>query len=91
MGMFDYVNYSAPCWKCGAIIKRFQSKDAGCHLETVEPNEVSNFYDMCDSCGAWNEYNVIRPTDVTIELNETRSRQLTDGRPKGTSAIRRGI
>lgn len=50
MGMFDYVKYSAPCPKCGTVLIGWQSKDAGCNLDTLEPKDVGYFYDFCDKC-----------------------------------------
>lgn len=62
MGMFDWVSYEAPCWHCGALLKRWQSKDRECTGDILEPWQVKNFYDLC-ICGAWNEYEVtLRPT-----------------------------
>ena len=55
MGMFDYVNFEMKCPKCGGLVTEFQSKDAGCDLDKIEPDSVSNFYAPCD-CGAWIEF-----------------------------------
>lgn len=55
MGMFDYVNVSMPCPNCGEVIEQFQSKDAACELDTVEPDGLQCFYDYC-GCGAWVEF-----------------------------------
>lgn len=56
MGMFDYVNYEASCWRCGEVLKCWQSKDADCEMKTVEVSEVNSFYESCKACGAWNEF-----------------------------------
>lgn len=66
MGMFDYVDYEMPCPKCGALLKEFQSKDAGCWLEIVKLSEVSNFYTSCRNCGEWVEFTLKRPENITI-------------------------
>ena len=60
MGMFDYVNYRAPCLKCGYPLteKHFQSKDHHCLLQVVAPKKVRNFYSSCPQCRTWNEYKV---------------------------------
>ena len=67
MGMFDWVNYpEKPCWKCRTLVSGWQSKDAECNLNTIEPAKVQRFYTSCDSCGAWNEYKVIAK-EVQVE------------------------
>lgn len=58
MGMFDYVKYEAPCWKCGTSLTEFQSKDHNCVLQRVSVRKVRRFYTSCPSCKAWNEYKV---------------------------------
>lgn len=58
MGMFDEVDYTAPCWRCGEEISTFQSKDGPCLLKRLSPKKVRNFYRSCSKCGAWNEYKV---------------------------------
>lgn len=69
MGMFDYVRYSAPCYKCGHTLNEWQSKDHDCSLDTVEPTQVSRFYTACPKCRAWNEYKVEPPKEATITPN----------------------
>lgn len=54
MGMFDYVNFKMNCPKCGDEVLGFQSKDAHCMLEKVDPVSVNNFYSNC-ACGHWIE------------------------------------
>lgn len=56
MGMFDYVDVTHACWRCGEPLRNFQSKDADCGLETVKPEAVDTYYDSCDNCNAWNYY-----------------------------------
>ena len=57
MGMFDYVNVVVPCPYCGKDINSFQTKNAVCRLTIIDPDEISNFYSECKSCGKWVEYN----------------------------------
>lgn len=61
MGMFDWVNYEAPCMKCGALIdnRNWQSKSGQCQMVTLEPWEVRAFYSSCPVCHAWNQYAVV--------------------------------
>lgn len=75
MGMFDYIKYKAPCWKCGKELTNFQSKDGDCVMDTIQPSVVNRFYDSCN-CGAWNEYKVIKK-EVEIVLDEVESKQRT--------------
>jgi len=63
MGLFNYVSYEAPCPKCGALIKEWQTKDGDCFLNTVEPWEVSHFYAPCPKCNAW----VVAKVDAEVE------------------------
>lgn len=60
MGMFDYVNYEAPCRKCGHIltVDNFQTKDHHQLLAVVKPKKIKNFYTSCPQCRTWNEYTV---------------------------------
>lgn len=58
MGMFDYVDYEAPCGKCGEMIREFQSKDGPCLLKHISPRKVRRFYQTCAKCGEWNEFKV---------------------------------
>lgn len=60
MGMFDYVKYDGKCGKCGSSIKMWQSKDAECLLEYLEPKDVNHFYSNCDKCDTWNEMEVVK-------------------------------
>ena len=64
MGMFDYINFKMPCPECGDVLCGWQSKDAGCDMEQIEPDSVNNFYTPCDNCGAWLEFSRNQPEDV---------------------------
>jgi hypothetical protein len=72
MGMFDYVDHEAPCRKCGAILRDFQTKNLSCELRKVKPEDIEHgvFYTNCDNCGAWNEYTVRRSGPVVVELTK---------------------
>jgi len=74
MGMFDYVKYKAPCWKCGTELSNFQSKNGECLMNTVTPQQlgVGSFYTGCPKCRAWNEYDVI-PKEIKIVFNAKES------------------
>lgn len=66
MGMFDYVKYSAPCFKCGEIITEWQSKDHDCTLAVIDVAKVQGFYGDCKKCGEWNEYKVeVKEREIT--------------------------
>lgn len=61
--MFDMVRFSAPCWKCGAMLRSFQTKDSPPpHLmEFVNIDQIrdgGNMVDVCDDCDSWNYYEV---------------------------------
>ena len=58
MGMFDYVNFKMPCPKCGTMVQSFQTKDGRCLMDRLEPDNVSNFYDVCPNaeCRVWIEF-----------------------------------
>ena len=65
MGMFDYVNFTVPCSRCGAEIVGFQSKDGPCELEHIDPWKLDHFYSSCSACGLYIEYN--RRTPVRFD------------------------
>jgi len=67
MGMFDYVEWEADCYKCGHTLTSWQSKDGPCDLGTVEPWQVQHLYTGCPKCKAWNEYTV--DADLEIKVN----------------------
>ena len=83
MGMFDYVKYKAPCWKCGKEITEWQSKDSDCLMRELSVKQVSSFYASCFNrvgdkvCNAWNEYKVI-PKEVEVILDEVASKIKTN-------------
>lgn len=57
MGLFDYVTgFSESCAKCGAAIPEWQTKDGDPYMNRRPVEEVMNWYAMCRSCKAWNEY-----------------------------------
>jgi hypothetical protein len=68
MGMFDYVKLKIKCPFCGEEIKNFQTKDTGCNLCEVEPQDIpfeGEFYSDCNSCGLWVQFR--RPSfDTTL-------------------------
>lgn len=69
MGMFAYVEHSAPCHKCGAVIDRWQTKDPDkLMLQTVKPEDIpyGAFYALCPKCSAWNQYRVLPPVGMQI-------------------------
>jgi len=72
MGMFDYVNVEIPCPYCGNLNDDYQSKDAGCTLETVDVTEVVNFYSSCNGCGKWVEFvrGFVRGVDTMTVVRE---------------------
>ena len=55
MGMFDYVEFSTKCKKCGETVTGFQTKDSRCRLDylKVSDSHLEHFYSSCDSCGEW--------------------------------------
>ena len=66
MGMYDCINYKMDCPECGTELNSFQSKDRSCTLARLEHWEVDNFYDLCDKCGAWIEFNRKRPRKASL-------------------------
>ena len=57
MGMYNYVNFEAPCPSCGkTITDDWQTKDGNCMLEKVKIQEINTFYNYCDNCGEWIQY-----------------------------------
>ncbi len=80
MGIFNYVDYKADCWKCGKLLKDFQTKDGEITMDLVIPKQIGygKFYTMCSNrkCRAWNEFNVI-PKGVEVIFNEKESKTRT--------------
>lgn len=73
MGMYDDIKYEMACPKCGEKLDSFQSKDGSCELKVLEFWEVDNFYDMCDNCNTWVEFNLrpnIRRAPLPIDVYE---------------------
>jgi len=75
MGMFDYVNYKAPCPNCGVELNRWQTKDDCCCLTMLEPWQVKYFYAICGNCGTWIDATVeaeieyiVKSCDVTLKV-----------------------
>lgn len=67
MGM---LKYEADCPICGESLKDFQSKSAGCNLETITPDKVNYFYTKCENCNTWINFNVICDTyHVEVEYD----------------------
>ena len=62
MGMFDYVKYEDICDKCDTPIppSSFQTKAAGCNLDTLDPSEVDYFSGWCPKCNHRMDYEVER-------------------------------
>ena len=61
MGMFDYVHFEMDCPTCGHRLTTFQSKDADCTMDRIEPDSLSNFYESCHKCKTWVEFSRPRP------------------------------
>lgn len=53
MGMFDYVDVTIKCSKCGEKVQGFQTKDHECGLHNLkfeDLNEGDEFYSYCAKC-----------------------------------------
>lgn len=74
MGMFDYVKYEAPCFHCGEPLTEWQTKSAKDGEDLMRNLEISdvaaNFYENCDKCDAWNEYDITTGTPRLKEQHE---------------------
>ena len=68
MGMFDEIDYECDCPGCGEKVVCFQSKDADCMLDHLKPEDVNNFYSMCDNCQGWIEFNakLVEPKEFVM-------------------------
>ena len=70
--MYDYVNFQMPCPRCGCVLLAFQTKDAHCVMDTIDPDGIGQFYTSC-RCGMWVEFNRPHPetprrkTPATLE------------------------
>ena len=71
MGMFDYVHFKMKCPNCKELLETFQTKDAGCHMSEIEPDNINKFYTSC-TCGYWIEYSRKQ------KAKELRKRPLTE-------------
>ncbi|MDP2363160.1 MAG: hypothetical protein Q8M94_05260 [Ignavibacteria bacterium] len=95
MGMFDNINYTMKCPKCGHLVGNFQSKDKGCSLTELELWQVDNFYSFCHNCETWIEFNLKKESrkkftidDYEMEIKEselTEKEGITDDK-KGKAA-----
>ena len=76
--MFDYIKYSAPCWKCKTTLSNFQSKDGECLMDILTPKQLGQGYfnASCPKCDAWNEYDVVCKK-AEIIFNEKESKLQT--------------
>lgn len=63
MGMFDYVKAPPVTCLCGEEVSGWQSKDADCFLEHIEPWQVDRFYSTCSACGRRHEFLRLIPRD----------------------------
>ena len=71
MGMFDYVDYTCKCPKCGAEVTGFQTKSGECTLSTISPEKAGYFYSSCEECDAWIEgETVVKDYQVIIKVRE---------------------
>ena len=62
MGIFDCVKFETKCPKCGTVVDGFQTKDTDASLKTVEVWQLGDgarFYDACQKCNTWIEYEVL--------------------------------
>jgi len=66
MGMFDYVKYECKCPFCGKKVDGFQTKDSHRLMDTLNPQEVDNFYSICGNCKAWIDF--LRIDGDTFEM-----------------------
>lgn len=72
MGLFDYVIYEAPCAKCGAPLRDWQTKSTpDPYMERLTPDKIVGgvFYTECRACKTWNEFAVV-PTGYLIRRVE---------------------
>ena len=70
MGMYDYVDFEAPCTNCGATVRGWQTKDGECFMATLKPSDVRNFYSSCIWCGTGQDAYVTPPEGVyQISIN----------------------
>jgi len=72
MGMFDTVEFIGECRRCQTEITDWQSKDADCMLDMINPVEVNEFYGTCPKCQAMTYYDVKKKcvVDTIIQRKE---------------------
>jgi hypothetical protein len=70
MGMFDYVDYKANCPICNAEITNWQTKEAQCHMDTIEPWRVTGFHAYCRECNSWLEATVDAEIEYVVKKCE---------------------
>jgi len=70
MGMFDHVEYKGVCPECGEVVRDWQTKDGECAFETLRPEQVRSFYNICPKCQAWLEATV-KVLKYRIDLTAT--------------------
>lgn len=65
MGVFDYVDYTAPCPKCGTVLDKndWQTKDGQPYMNTVRPETVWSWHAICPNCREWVEAHWEKATD----------------------------
>jgi hypothetical protein len=68
MGMFNWVNYKAPCPNCGMEITDWQTKEGYCHMVTIEPWQVKLFYTTCPYCNIWIDANVDAEVEQIVNI-----------------------
>lgn len=91
MGMFDYVNFEMDCPTCGKPMRGFQSKDALCEMDLIEPDDLGNFYSSCRGCKTWVEFTRPRPQspkrDKPLTLEQVKAMGFEmDANPRGRFA-----
>jgi hypothetical protein len=67
MGVHDYVNVGElPCPFCGEPVGGWQTKDSDCNLSLVGPEELYEFYTICEGCDSFVLYrrSVVEPPKV---------------------------
>ena len=57
MGMYDNIDFEMGCPVCGAVLNSFQSKDGPCLMDTLDVDDVDQFYDLCHTCKTFITFN----------------------------------
>jgi len=76
MGMFDYIKYECKCPVCEETLNSFQSKDHDCLLHTLNPEDVSNFYDYCETCNTFVMFEWVKVKNKKNEKYKERKQKL---------------